>query len=489
MVSHFLCTRTSRIHRFGVKICRNAIPLKQCTHHSHGNRTIEQKSKSSDKWGYRKVDDGFMKHDKNTPGIYHLGIVNLPKQLENSINKYLQNFPKKHLIEDAIQLSKHLQNRGRPTERTWTKYKEAKAYRKEVQEHVDEQKKEASSEKTNEAVQETSQSTSANKKINHHLTKKPKIQEYKTIRYQRRECAAFIADRAPATYGATLRVLHEIARRCKDFKPETILDFGSGAGTATWAAHKIWKDSIKIYQCVDVSRDMNDMAEQLLRNNDGYRTPHYIPRVYYKEFLPFTHKVTYDVVVASYSLTDIPFTRARQDILDNLWRKTNHFLVIVDKGNNEGFDVTMQARDLVTNNRKAMFGTEDEQPSFVFSPCPHDLACPRLDANTRDHPCNFEQRVQLSYAQKSTNLKKYGYFNELFSYVVLCKGERNKQDLNWARLLRPVRLREKHIICDYCSKNGTLEQKILTKRKDSDIYKCVRHHAKWGDLLPIDVKR
>lgn len=117
------------------------------------------------------------------------------------------DFPKKHLIEDAIQLSKHLQNRGRPTERTWTKYKEAKAYRKEVQgwlrrcqqrkddaimygrfyffsEHVDEQKKEASSEKTNEAVQETSQSTSANKKLNHHLTKKPKIQEYKTIRYK-----------------------------------------------------------------------------------------------------------------------------------------------------------------------------------------------------------------------------------------------------------------------------------------------------------------
>ena len=29
----------------------------------------------------------------------------------------------------------------------------------------------------------------------------------------------------------------------------------------------MWKDSIKIYQCVDVSRDMNETAENLLRSN------------------------------------------------------------------------------------------------------------------------------------------------------------------------------------------------------------------------------
>ena len=44
----------------------------------------------------------------------------------------LLEFPSKHLVEDAVQLSKHLQNRGRPTERTWTKYKEAKAARKQL---------------------------------------------------------------------------------------------------------------------------------------------------------------------------------------------------------------------------------------------------------------------------------------------------------------------------------------------------------------------
>lgn len=33
-------------------------------------------------------------------------------------------------MNDALKLSKHLQNRGRPTERTWLKYKEAKEARK-----------------------------------------------------------------------------------------------------------------------------------------------------------------------------------------------------------------------------------------------------------------------------------------------------------------------------------------------------------------------
>lgn len=33
------------------------------------------------------------------------------------------------------------------------------------------------------------------------------------------------------------------------------------------AAHEKWGDSIREYQCVDVSQDMNNMSEYLLRGN------------------------------------------------------------------------------------------------------------------------------------------------------------------------------------------------------------------------------
>ncbi|XP_028392721.1 methyltransferase-like protein 17, mitochondrial [Dendronephthya gigantea] len=476
--------------------------VKYCTSET-GNRPLVKDGEAfeSTKWGYTQEKDGFMKHDKNTTGLYHLGTINLPPQLEKNLNEYLRKFPRKHLLEDAVQLSKHLQNRGRPTERTWAKYKEAKAARKQLRENTEVEENDTivrldKNGNEPDVLHSMDEMQHPEKPARVSVTRKPKIQEYKLIRYQKREAAAYIAGRAPATYGATLRVLHEIAKREKDFHPETVLDFGSGVGTATWAAHELWKASIKIYQCVDVSHDMNETAEYLLRSSEGYRTPHYIPRIYFKEYLPVTDKVTYDIVLASYSLSEIPFSRTRLEFLESLWRKTNQFLVIVEKGNNEGFDIVLQARDLVAGKQIENPATDEhywtdgyDDQGFVFSPCPHEFVCPRSDVNTRDHPCNFEQRVQLSFAQRTTSLKKYGCYNEMFSYVVLRKGERSPKDLDWARLVRPVRLREKHVICDFCSKNGTLGQKILTKRKDSEIYKCVRHRAKWGDLLPVDVDR
>lgn len=35
----------------------------------------------------------------------------------------------------------------------------------------------------------------------------------------------------------------------------------------------------------------------------------------------------------------------------------------------------------------------------IILQCPHDTECARSDAKTRDHPCNFEQRVQLAFCQ------------------------------------------------------------------------------------------
>lgn len=35
----------------------------------------------------------------------------------------------------------------------------------------------------------------------------------------------------------------------------------------------------------------------------------------------------------------------------------------------------------------------------IFSQCPHEMLCARNFVETRDHPCNFSQNVELSFAQ------------------------------------------------------------------------------------------
>ncbi|KXJ27318.1 Methyltransferase-like protein 17, mitochondrial [Exaiptasia diaphana] len=286
-----------------------------------------------DKFAYGA--DPLAKRDKNAPGLFSLKTIHLPEQLDVNLKKYLERYPRKLLENDGSKLAKHLRNRGRPTETTWKKYKQGRASRKnqDLNVNIDDvmKLKEQESQEVivdyyldqdeNENKQESCDSVDQIK------TNRPKIEEYKVVRYNKRESAAFAASRIPASYGATLRVLHEISRREPDYKPETLLDFGSGTGTAIWAAHSQWSDSIKEYQCIDVSEHMNDIAEYLLRGSESFKRPLHIPYVYFKRFLPISNKVTYDIVISSYSLSEIPRIATRKEAIKNLWEKTNDFLI------------------------------------------------------------------------------------------------------------------------------------------------------------------
>lgn len=499
-----------------------------------------------EKYAYGKT--GYDKRNKQAEGLFYLNTVHLPDQLEKNLKQYLKKFPKKVIENDGRKLARHIKNRGRPTEQTWQKYREFRRQRNvlaetevdpedilklelqergsTLEEDTDEllsedgegefdEQSESGSQEYQQELEDFGKKTAENEIIDDDMNdlsgedniqqkvknvKKPKRNEYKVIRYNKRESAAYAASRIPSSYGATLRVFHEISRCEPDFKPETLLDFGSGTGMAVWAAHEKWGDSIREYQCVDVSQDMIDVAQNLLRGGEETKDSLHIPRVYFKRFLPVSNLITYNVVVASYTLSEIPKISLRQMAVRSLWGKTKDFLVIIEHGNSEGFEITSDARSLVLKegghiseegdtleNQEYEYldpMAEEMDRGYVFAPCPHDVECARSDPITRDHPCNFEQRVQLAFCQKNTRLKKFGFHTERFSYIVLRKGERNATDKPWPRVLQPVRLRSRHVICKLCCSSGDLKQKIFTKKKDGDIYKCARHLTKWGDLLP-----
>ncbi len=48
-----------------------------------------------------------------------------------------------------------------------------------------------------------------------------------------------MAARMPACYASVYKVLEEVSMRLPAFAPESMLDFGSGPGTAIWAAHEV----------------------------------------------------------------------------------------------------------------------------------------------------------------------------------------------------------------------------------------------------------
>ncbi|XP_006821201.1 ribosome assembly protein METTL17, mitochondrial-like, partial [Saccoglossus kowalevskii] len=290
------------------------------------------------------------------------------------------------------------------------------------------------------------------------------------------------------------------------------------------AANSIWGKSLREYFCVDISADMNDLAAVLLRDGKQDGRP-CMKGVFFRQFLPVSPMNKFDVIISSYSLMDLPSVQERINTLRTLWIKTEHFLVVIENGTNEGYKTVLEARDLIlhgenylkTNRRIRKLDAEQDEDELnkeseqyssnvdmkrefdkavsmsmkmndnwpvghVYSPCSHDLPCPRLNDGT-DTPCNYLQEYHpLKLSQMPKQVQK-----ENFSYVVLRKGQRSKGCNEWPRLIRPVLVKSKHIHCHMCCHDGRIHHTVLTASKHGkDLYYCARY-SKWGDQLPLSI--
>lgn len=57
--------------------------------------------------------------------------------------------------------------------------------------------------------------------------------------YDSTRVAAYASSRMPACYAVLYRVFDELHLHLPHFSPSTMLDFGSGPGTAIWAAREV----------------------------------------------------------------------------------------------------------------------------------------------------------------------------------------------------------------------------------------------------------
>lgn len=89
-----------------------------------------------------------------------------------------------------------------------------------------------------------------------------------------------------------MRIFGEINQRQPQFKPHSFFDFGAGVGTGTWAASHFWRQSIFEYFLVDASRDMNDLADLILRGGEENRQMT-LRNVNFRQFLPASSEVIY----------------------------------------------------------------------------------------------------------------------------------------------------------------------------------------------------
>ncbi|KAG0302488.1 37S ribosomal protein S22 [Dissophora globulifera] len=262
------------------------------------------------------------------------------------------------------------------------------------------------------------------------------------LEYGHRESIAYIAAMAPTTYSAIVNVLEEVHRRVPDLQPKTFLDFGTGPGTAIWAANEVW-DTVQQYTGIDASLPMLETAEGILSElSSTAPVGTSVPNVAFKPFFSHGSQATkHDIVMSAFSLSELTTSALRKSTLEHLWESTNDMLILIDRGTPSGFRVLAEAREQILGLDVGQFKPkpkydaygnqlpEEEPPArelaHVLAPCPHDKVCPVYASLSRDSQwCHFSQKVQRPDFLRKTKHSKENYEDSKYTYVVLRKGAR-----------------------------------------------------------------
>ncbi|XP_028711918.1 methyltransferase-like protein 17, mitochondrial isoform X1 [Peromyscus leucopus] len=411
--------------------------------------------------GVSQVDNnsdflGKKPHRKH-PGILRLPHVRLPQALANAAQLLLLEKPVRGIEKQVQALSNYLWSRHLPVEPEELQRRAADLEKK----FLENQDSTQTEEKLRGAVLQ------ALRRTTYH---------WQRLSYNEELSLIYMAARLDGGFAAVFRAFHEIQARTPEFQPQTLMDFGCGTGSVAWAAHSTWGQSLREYVCVDSSAAMLGLAEKLLKGGSESGKP-CVPGVFFRQFLPVSPKVQFDVVVSAFALSELPSKGDRIEVVQNLWRKTSHFLqVLVENGTKAGHRLLMDARDLVLQEKEK--SPLDLQPGFVFAPCPHERPCPQLAAS-KSLACSFSQAyhpIPFSWNKKPKE--------ETFSMVILARGS-PKEATRWPRITQPVLKRPRHVHCHLCCPDGHMQHAVVTARRHGrDLYRCARVSS-WGDLLPV----
>lgn len=321
--------------------------------------------------------------------------------------------------------------------------------------------------------------------------------------YDERAALMYMATRLAPNYASLKTVMNEIKFLDPEFRPKSVLDFGSGLGTTIWAVNETWPNEVSEFMNVDISKEQQNLCEYLLRGGKDFGET--IQGVFHRQYLPSSNRVRYDMVVVAFSLLELPNRELRAQTIENLWNKTNDLLVIVERGNKGGFSTVNEARNFVLDLSghdvtKKVHLTSETRPmmrhhqldAHVVAPCPHEFICPRslMPSKKRMDICRFS----VPYVPLEFGEKRSATMREEFSYVVLRKQPHPNQlgenyEFRWPRIVESPQKRGKHIRHKLCCPDGNLNECIFSKGNyDKESFELAKDR-RWGEILPVKIKK
>lgn len=278
--------------------------------------------------------------------------------------------------------------------------------------------------------------------------------------------AAYLAVRFPATYAAIQRVLSEVKNIFPQTEISSMLDIGSGPGTALFAADQEF--TLQQATLVEVDAEWITIGKRLAAQSES-------PAIQKAQWLTQDLRSglschPHDLVVISYTLGELP-PAAVEALLRKAWSCANKFLAVIEPGTPRGFAVIDKFRSAVISNS-----------ARIIAPCPHQDSCPMATAGDW---CHFSQRVERTSQHRQLKGGTLGYEDEKFSYLIASKmtdgPTENQRGVSVpSRIVRHPLKHSGHVKLTLCTPQGKIENRTVT-RSNKSAYKVARK-AEWGEV-------
>ena len=278
------------------------------------------------------------------------------------------------------------------------------------------------------------------------------------------EAIGYAALILPAAYAQLSGAMMAVQARAPQWQPSSMLDIGSGPGTALWAALELWPSlqSLSAWEretaFIDLGRRLASTSgkqalsaaqwKRLVLGRDlSSKLPANLPK--------------YDLVVFGHVLNELP-EGVRQEVVEAAWQLCSGILLIVEPGTSSAFPVVKTMREHLCT-----------LGAFTLAPCVHDHPCPLVN-----DWCHFPQKLKRPRFQRQAKEAAAGWEESKFSYAAMARFA--PEEAAWGRLIHQPHVQKGFVELTVSSRDGLVQPRIL--KRDQARYRQALSY-KWGDLL------
>jgi len=290
--------------------------------------------------------------------------------------------------------------------------------------------------------------------------------------------AAYLAVRVPATFAAAVAAItwtrESWTRESCSGDLRTVLDLGSGPGTALWAALQVFPTLISATaierdpRLIEIARRLSASAPYPALRQAAWLQGDLTATIPTAS----TPDAAWDLVVCSYTLNELREAQ-RSEFIRQAWARSGKLLVVIEPGTKAGFANILDVRTRLL-----------AEGATLVAPCPNALACPMAGGGDW---CHFAARVERTAEHRRLKNATLGHEDEKFCYVAFSRSPsrsparspaEGEVESPGARIVRHPKIFSGYTQLTLC-REGEIAATTITRSKKEDWRRLKR--LGWGD--------